>query len=457
MNMNYFFFGINLVVILPIAFTMNLLSKPHKNVLLENTLSSEHLQHPEVLAIVATYRRRILQFVLVLSVASLIFFFNLYDSIIMTFFWLNLFLILGASYGLQIHYIAKMHELIIAKDWLLPVNPVLVDTKLIAQKNRKLLPLISFLPSLILLVISGIYSFAKQELDWEFFLVNCLVFILFLYLWQIIRRLPVRPLTNNFQINQQFNDLTKFYWSLMVVIMSTVTMLLTSVPFISMQSSGMAGQVSVVLFVLLLVSLLVVPVYALLQLRKKQDQLLASVEQRYYDEDRYWRYGVYINPDDSRLFVPDRVGMNIGINLGKKSGKIFVGGIGLLLVVTMIITIVPLYQLDFNPNALTGTITEQSVRFHAPLTSQQTIPLDEIQSVTLVDELPDDMIRTNGMATEHYLTGKFKFDGQSATLFVDTRSQPILQVSTTDRTIFYTNKKSAETIKLYETLQKSLQ
>ena len=26
---------------------------------------------------------------------------------------------------------------------------------------------------------------------------------------------------------------------------------------------------------------------------EKQDQLLASTEQRYYDEDRYWRYGVH--------------------------------------------------------------------------------------------------------------------------------------------------------------------
>ena len=105
--MNYIFFGINLIVIFSIAFTMNLLSKPHKNVLLENTLSPDHLQHPDVLALVAEYRRRIMQFVGILSVASLIFLFNLYGSILMTFFWLLLFLLLGASYVLQIHYIEK--------------------------------------------------------------------------------------------------------------------------------------------------------------------------------------------------------------------------------------------------------------------------------------------------------------------------------------------------------------
>lgn len=456
--MNYIFFGINLIVIFSIAFTMNLLSKPHKNVLLENTLSPDHLRHPDVLALVAEYRRRIMQFVGILSVASLIFLFNLYDSILMTFFWLLLFLLLGASYVLQIHYIGKMHELIEHKNWGLPIDPVLVDTKLIQQKNRKLLPLVSFLPSL-LLVIAGVIYFPTVENGpgWLFSLINCLIFLLFLYLWQVIRRLPVRPLTKDFQINQQFNDLTKFYWSLLVVLMSTGTLLLFFVPLLSTQLTGVVGELSAVLFVLLLVFLMVVPFGLLLRLRKKQDQLLASTEQRYYDEDRYWRYGVYINPTDPRLFVPDRVGLNIGINLGKKTGKGFAIGTGILMIAIMVVTIVPLYQLDFNPDAISGEMTDQSVQFDAPLASRQTIPLDEIRTVTLVDTLPEPTVRTMGMATDHYLTGNFNVAGQSAKLFMDKRSQPILRLSTADITIYYTNKDASETVKLYETLEQKLQ
>jgi uncharacterized membrane protein len=456
--MNYILFVINLVMILSFAFTMNLLSKPHKNVLLENTLSPDHLEHPEVLALIAEYRRRIFQFVGISSVASLIFLFNLYDSITITLFWLFLFLILGSSYLLQIHYIGKMHQLIANKKWQLPIDPVLVDTKLIQQKNRKLLPLVSFLPSLVLIIV-GLFYFPNAENGpgWLLSLINCLIFLLFLYLWQVIRRLPVRPLTKDFQINQQFNDLTKFYWSLMVVLMSTVTLSLFFVPLLSSQLTGLVGKLSAVLFVLLLIILLVVPIGTLLHLRKKQDQLLASTEQRFYDEDRYWRYGVYINPSDPRLFVPDRVGMNIGINLGKKSGKGFAIGTGILLVALMVVSIVPLYQLDFNSDAISGELTGQSVRFDAPLTSSQTIPLDKIETAALVDTLPKPRIRTMGMATDHYLTGNFKIDGQSAKLFMDKRSHPILRISTADTTIYYTNKDASKTIKLYETLQQKLQ
>ncbi|MCW3744166.1 PH domain-containing protein [Enterococcus gallinarum] len=220
---------------------------------------------------------------------------------------------------------------------------------------------------------------------------------------------------------------------------------------------GVVGELSAVLFVLLLVFLMVVPFGLLLRLRKKQDQLLASTEQRYYDEDRYWRYGVYINPTDPRLFVPDRVGLNIGINLGKKTGKGLAIGTGILMIAIMVVTIVPLYQLDFNPDAISGEMTDQSVQFDAPLASRQTIPLDEIRTVTLVDTLPEPTVRTMGMATDHYLTGNFNVAGQSAKLFMDKRSQPILRLSTADITIYYTNKDASETVKLYETLEQKLQ
>ncbi|MHC3787022.1 hypothetical protein ACYKQX_11585, partial [Enterococcus gallinarum] len=65
---------------------------------------------------------------------------------------------------------------------------------MIQKKNRKLLPLVSFLPSF-LLVISGVIYFptAENGPGWLFRLINCLIFLLFIYLWQVIRRVPVRP------------------------------------------------------------------------------------------------------------------------------------------------------------------------------------------------------------------------------------------------------------------------
>ena len=183
--------------------------------------------------------------------------------------------------------------------------------------------------------------------------VSLAIFALFLYLWVIISRLPGRGISGNSAIDQHINDLTKHYWSLMIAVTCTITLLLLTVPLASMSATGAFSTILLVLFVVLVVFLIVFTFFLLLDLRKKQDQLLEPAAQpRYYGEDAYWRYGFYINPNDARLFVPDRVGMNIGINLGKRSGQIVAGITAVFLLVLMIGTIIPMYRLDFTADAI---------------------------------------------------------------------------------------------------------
>ncbi|HDT4798772.1 TPA: hypothetical protein QHO75_004939, partial [Escherichia coli] len=163
-------------------------------------------------------------------------------------------------------------------------------------------------------------------------------------------------------IDQHINDLTKRYWSLLIAVTCTITLLLLTVPLASMSATGAFSTILLVLFVVLVVFLIVFTFFLLLDLRKKQDQLLEPAGQpRYYGEDAYWRYGFYINPNDARLFVPDRVGMNIGINLGKRSGQIVSGITAVFLLVLMVGTIIPMYRLDFAPDAITGEVQGQEV------------------------------------------------------------------------------------------------
>ncbi len=166
----------------------------------------------------------------------------------------------------------------------------------------------------------------------------------------------------------------------------------------------------------------------------------------------YWRYGVYINPNDDRLFVPDRIGLNIGINLGKRSGQVI--GIGTLIVLigVMLIAIVPLYQLDFTADALQGQLTKEEVIFSAPFTTKTTVPVSAIEDVALVDALPTPIIKKVGMATSDYATGSFLVDGESANLYVDLQAPTFLRIQTTDRLIYYTNKDPEQTIALYQQL-----
>ncbi|MFS0933928.1 hypothetical protein ACFDAA_15145 [Enterococcus casseliflavus] len=454
--MTYLFFIIALVLCGTTAFGLRLISKPHKNVLLENTLAPEHLDDPSVHSLITEFRKRILQIVGTFSVASLLFLFNLSDSIILTLFWLYMAALLGTAYLVQVHYIGKMRQLILANGWELPIDPIRIDTKLVQAKNKRMLPWYSLVPAGILLMISLYQAWHLPDLSTGYLMggVSLAIFALFIYLWVIISRLPVRGISGDSAIDQHINDLTKRYWSLLIAVTCTITLLLLTVPLASMSATGAFSTILLLLFVVLVVFLIVFTFFLLLDLRKKQDQLLEPAGQpRYYGEDAYWRYGFYINPNEARLFVPDRVGMNIGINLGKRSGQIVAGITAVFLLVLMVGTIIPMYRLDFAPDAITGEVQGQEVTFDAPMTGKTTVSLADIETVELIEALPSPRVRTMGVGTASYQIGKFTVAGDPARMFVDINSTPILKVTTKDGpTVFYTNKKAAETTDLYEEL-----
>lgn len=364
--------------------------------------------------------------------------------------------LLGTAYLVQVHYIGKMRQLILTNGWELPIDPIRIDTKLVQTKNKRILPWYSLVPAGILLMISLYQAWQLPDLSTGYLMggVSLAIFALFLYLWVIISRLPVRGISGDSAIDQHINDLTKRYWSLLIAVTCTITLLLLTVPLASMSATGAFSTILLVLFVVLVVFLIVFTFFLLLDLRKKQDQLLEPAAQpRYYGEDAYWRYGFYINPNDARLFVPDRVGMNIGINLGKRSGQIVAGITAVFLLVLMVGTIIPMYRLDFAPDAITGEVQGQEVTFDAPMTGKTTVSLADIETVELIEALPSPRVRTMGVGTASYQIGQFTVAGEPARMFVDTKVTPILKVTTNDGPIvFYTNKKAAETTDLYEEL-----
>ena len=42
--------------------------------------------------------------------------------------------LLGTAYLVQVHYIGKMRQLILANGWELPIDPIRIDTKLVQAK-----------------------------------------------------------------------------------------------------------------------------------------------------------------------------------------------------------------------------------------------------------------------------------------------------------------------------------
>ena len=459
--MNFILLLILISVYLLMALAGRIPANPHKNVLLETTLPGDKLNHPQVLQICRTYKKRLLQVAGIFSVATLPILFIPLDSLTMIYFFLVIFGFIGINYYLQIVYIHKMTALKITNGWLLPTSPILVDTKLVLNKNNKLLKFWWFLPSLFVTLGGCAYSIVTLGFSFfslVFISLSILIVGLFVISYYFISRLPVKPLTSNEKINQQVNDTMRRHWSFYLVISALVISPIAFLPAISIASPYEKAVLFSLIYLILIILFIGFTFYYLFDMRKKQDQLISQAkEYRYSDDDQYWRYGIYINPNDKRIMIPDRIGMNLSINLGRPAGKIALGITGLIVLVALTVATIPMLISDFSTNPFQLTTTDSGIKLSAPLTSTQKIPWDDIESVKLVDSVPENRLRVFGTASENYLTGEFKINNKPAYLLIFTKATPVLQIKTKETTFYYTNKESELTKQDYEMIQKKLE
>lgn len=456
--MNLLFIGMIVFICVIQVFILNLAGKPHQQVILENTLPSEYLNHPEVLLLTKAYRKALILLGSLFSLLSLSFLLTRYESIQLTLFWFLLFASLASMYVCKIIFIRRMKKLISKHEWQPKIEPKLVDTTLILQKNKKMVSVSWLYLSFFLSLPLAWYTFKVTDfsLGSVLFGSSLFLFLLMLVMYYYIGRIPAKAWTSNSEINQKYNDLTKHGWSFIAILTNWLMLPLLFLPVFMMEATGSLAFLLTVLFVSCLLLLVFFIIGYLYGLRKKQDALLmAQSDYRYSGDDKYWRYGVYINPNDPKLFIPDRIGMNLGINLGRPAGKIMFGITTLLLVATFFFTLIPAYLYDFTKDPLQIENNGENIILSAPFTKEQVIPIEEIEKIELVDEIPRPLTKTIGTATDNYAIGRFSIHKKTAHLFVDYRSLPILYIQTKDADYYYTNKQSTQTILAYETLVKN--
>ncbi|MGG5332182.1 PH domain-containing protein [Enterococcus sp. AZ163] len=454
--MNLFMWGILVFCNFIMALTLSLAAKPHNHVIIENTLPVDKLDDPQVVTLAKQYRKRQFQIAFFLSVIEAILLLPMKDYLFMLLFFLLLMLSIGCGYYLQIRYIRKMRRIIEENHWQLAIASVQINTKLVREKNEKMVSVMWFVLAGGLSLLLFYFAYATMG---NLLLIATVLLIEFSLIggWYLVSRLPVRALTNDQEINRQYNNLTKYYWSFLMVGMGIFFPPLIYFPLLSLNSWKNQFILLTAIEFAMLVFLVIFTVAWLLTLRRKQDALLdQSSDFRYQGDDYYWRYGVYYNPEDSRFMVPDRIGLNLSVNLAKTGAKITMALGGVVLLIALFISVVPLYILDNHPDPFTYTVNDKNVTLEGPFVSKRAIPLTKIQQVDLVEELPKRGLRTNGFATDHYAMGSFKLDGKAANLFIDHHSHPILLIQTAAKNYYYTNKSPAKTRKAYQEIKQEL-
>ena len=166
-----------------------------------------------------------------------------------------------------------------------------------------------------------------------------------------------------------------------------------------------------------------------------------------YEQGNLWKWGLYNNPNDSRLFVPKRIaGLGWTINMAKPIGKIFMIGVCLLVVGAIGITVASSltgYEIQEN----NSKITVSSVMYHSTFTA------DEIISVKMITDIPE-CTRTNGYGGVTKSSGHFSVNGYGPCMFYiynDVNEYIVIQLKGDGPQYVFVNGKTInETDKLYD-------
>ena len=168
------------------------------------------------------------------------------------------------------------------------------------------------------------------------------------------------------------------------------------------------------------------------RLRRLQERLTAgSGREVYVDEDDKWIWGMfYCDPDDSRLLVNARVGLNATVNLGKPAGKVVIVLTAVLLLFMPLAGVWTMGE-EKAPVALTLTGTALTATHSG---TRYEIPLEQIREEELLEELPD-IHRVAGTAMDTVDKGRWRCDEYGALpVCLDPRTGPWLLVTTVETT-----------------------
>ena len=194
------------------------------------------------------------------------------------------------------------------------------------------------------------------------------------------------------------------------------------------------GQALLVAVVLLSLGVCAAAVGLEFQVRRVQEKLTAgSGEGFYVDEDDKWLWGqFYYDPNDSRAIVNNRTGANSTVNLARPAGKVIMA---LMLAVLLALPVMGLC-FDAMGDAPRTLAVEDGVLTAESWGKDYVLPLEDIDSAELIDELPEITARVMGIGTDSLLKGKFRTEWGSATLCLDPREGPWLKVTMRDGALY---------------------
>lgn len=333
---------------------------------------------------------------------------------------------------------------------------VLTDLRVAQHKNARSAPLWLFIFPFAMSV--GLLWWSFRQDDQSYGVTACGIFLtaLFFLVSLYMRKTRAKVYSMNTEINLVLNQAKRralsYLWLWMAVAENVHVFLIFML--VNNETGNMEGA-----WLAVIVLFAAIPVGAIYAVYRKiqaleRDMLEHDGKTVYTDDDEYWVNGfTYHNPHDKSVFVPKRIGMGGTVNTATVPGKIIKwGSFGLIAAVVVGVSFM-LIRSELTSPSLAVT-QDDKVEIHYPMYSFD-FSLADIKELTLVDAIPGGT-KTNGEATNQYARGHFRLkEAGKARLYVFKNNPPYIRIKLEGVTIYYNEKDSQQTKKLFESLQQA--
>ena len=398
-------------------------AKFKKNIVVGVTMPYEAREDTAVLNILKSYKKwMILVNAGMLVLAGACMFFS-GDVMIMTswLIWLDVAIIV--PYIPYVYTNIKLKELKVLKGWDHTRNQQTISVNLDALPDSQWISPWVFAPSgLICLLL--IFFDPEMTVMYILFAVMCLSF------WagyRYLYRNKAEMVDENTELTIVLSRIRKYNWGKMWIITSYAM----SAYAVMMCFFQNAPLLSMILIIVVTIILCVYAFQIEFKTRHLQEKLTKDSGQEWYaDEDDHWIWGIfYYNPNDSRLIINSRIGINSTVNMARTLGKVIMAAVVLLLASMPFMGV---WMGAIGSQEIATTIEQDTFTISSGSTSYQ-IKASDIKEVVLLEELPSHLSRKMGTGMDTYLEGKFSADSiGNVTVLLDPTVSPYILIQTKD-------------------------
>ncbi len=384
-----------------------------KNIAVGVTLPKEAREDAEVQAALAVFKKGLLRVCVGLTVAALLCMIAAKDFAAQYTLWcIWIIAAVTVPYVPYVQCNRSLRAIKRERGWQREQKETIVNIQAAAMPVRWLSPWMFLLPFAVSLV-----PFIYERSFWPMYLMDALMVLGCFGGYRYLYRTRAETVDDNLALTEALTRIRRYNWGKYWLFCAWLLALLNLVSSCCMQQPLLMTALTLLLCFGAIAAVIGVE----FRTRKIQEKLTEKSGTDFYvDEDDRWIWGLfYYNPDDTHLIVNQRVGTGTTVNLARRSGRIICG------VSALALLSLPLLGIWIGREASSPVVLEYSgetiAAEHAG--THYSIPLAEISSVELFDELPS-VHRVWGTGMDSVLKGSFSSEWGTITLCLDPRTGP---------------------------------